>query len=109
MYSLSKRLFVLNTIGNVLMGVLIVASVYLLLSKLGILKIFKILSPFFWILTFYFSMVFYYLWYQEDRNSRHNIYSKDLLEKVVRYKMEYRLKGAIFGILLFISLLFNNI
>ncbi len=102
-----RNLFIFNCISTIFIGIFIIVLLFLLIRVFVLSKLVVMLSPLFWVLTLYFSMVFYYLWYQEDKNNKYAFLSPSVAARVTYYKKIYRLVGFLFGFLLFISLFFK--
>jgi len=49
-----------------------------------------------WLLTFYFSIIFFYFWHQEDENAGNTPSHSHHTEKTVSYKKAYRLMRLLF-------------
>lgn len=95
----------IDYIGYMLILTLFLAIVFLFFKQIPFFKSMIMLQPFFWLLTLYFSMVFYYFWYIEEKNKL-----KDEDDFILNLKMKkklYRIYGISFGVLLLISILLN--
>ncbi|ASK27733.1 hypothetical protein [Neisseria chenwenguii] len=94
----------LDYISYFLIFILFLIVLFLLSINTSFSKLVIMLQPFFWLMMFYFSMVFYYFWYMEDRGFE---IDEDIKGSISRRKNLYRNCGIFFGISLFISMLLD--